>query len=136
MQNVVTYDAVVDVDNAELQLKPGMTANVTFVYAERKDVLRVPDAALRFRPPADLLAGQRASGPAARAEAHEGGERQPRRRRGRERRPPPRHARGGELTKSVWTCDGEAPRRCAVEIGVATATGRGAEAALGEGDVW
>ncbi len=38
VQNVVTYDAVIDVDNAELKLKPGMTANVTVVYADRSDV--------------------------------------------------------------------------------------------------
>ncbi len=50
VQNVVTYDAIVDVDNPDLQLRPGMTANVTFVVAERKDVLRIPNAALRFRP--------------------------------------------------------------------------------------
>ena len=49
VQNVVTYDAVIDVDNPELKLKPGMTANVTFIYAEKNDVLRVPNAALRFR---------------------------------------------------------------------------------------
>jgi HlyD family secretion protein len=55
VQNVVTYDAVVDVDNSDLKLKPGMTANVTFVYAERTDVLRLPSAALRFRPPPGLL---------------------------------------------------------------------------------
>ena len=71
VQNVVTYDAVIDVDNPELKLKPGMTANVTFIYAEKNDVLRVPNAALRFRPPADLaksaasLAAARASGPAS-----------------------------------------------------------------------
>ena len=40
VQNVVTYDGVIDVDNPELKLKPGMTANVTVVYAERADVLR------------------------------------------------------------------------------------------------
>jgi HlyD family secretion protein len=55
VQNVVTYDAVVDVANPDLELRPGMTANVSFVYADRADVLRVPNAALRFRPPADLL---------------------------------------------------------------------------------
>lgn len=54
VQNVVTYDAVIDVENPKLQLKPGMTANITFIYAQRDDVLRVPNAALRFRPPADL----------------------------------------------------------------------------------
>jgi len=52
-QNVVTYDAVLDVANEDLRLKPGMTANVTFVYASKQDVLRVPNAALRFRPPAN-----------------------------------------------------------------------------------
>ncbi|MBI4815386.1 MAG: efflux RND transporter periplasmic adaptor subunit [Deltaproteobacteria bacterium] len=56
VQNVVTYDAVIDVQNPELELKPGMTANVTFVYAERDDVVKVPNAALRFRPPQALLA--------------------------------------------------------------------------------
>jgi HlyD family secretion protein len=56
VQNVVTYDAVIDVDNADLKLKPGMTANVTFVYAEKDDVLRIPNAALRFRPTPELLA--------------------------------------------------------------------------------
>jgi HlyD family secretion protein len=58
VQNVVTYDAVIDVENAELKLKPGMTANVTFVYMDREDVLRVPNAALRYRPPPELLAGK------------------------------------------------------------------------------
>lgn len=53
VQNVVTYDAVIDVTNPDLKLRPGMTANVTFVYAEQNDVLRVPNAALRFRPAAD-----------------------------------------------------------------------------------
>ena len=51
VQNVVTYDAVVDVANPDLALKPGMTATVTFVYAEKDDALRVSNAALRFRPP-------------------------------------------------------------------------------------
>jgi HlyD family secretion protein len=49
VSNVVTYDAVIDVDNPELLLRPGMTANVTFVFARADDVLRVPNAALRFR---------------------------------------------------------------------------------------
>jgi HlyD family secretion protein len=50
VQNIVTYDAVIDVDNSELKLRPGMTANVNFVFANREDVLRIPNAALRFRP--------------------------------------------------------------------------------------
>jgi len=56
LQNVVTYDAVIDVDNPDLKLKPGMTANATFIYAQADDVLRIPNAALRFRPSPDLLA--------------------------------------------------------------------------------
>jgi HlyD family secretion protein len=52
VQSVVTYDAVVRVDNPELKLRPGMTANVTFVVAERRGALAVPAAALRFSPEA------------------------------------------------------------------------------------
>jgi HlyD family secretion protein len=58
VQNVVTYDAVIDFDNHDLKLKPGMTANVTFVYAEKDRALKIPTAALRFRPPAALVAAQ------------------------------------------------------------------------------
>jgi HlyD family secretion protein len=50
VQNVVTYDAVIDVANPELKLKPGMTATVNIVSERREGVLRVPNAALRFRP--------------------------------------------------------------------------------------
>lgn len=50
VSNVVTYSVIVAVDNSELKLKPGMTANVTFVAATREGVLTIPTAALRFRP--------------------------------------------------------------------------------------
>ncbi len=50
VQNVVTYDVVVKVDNPELKLKPGMTANVSIIVSSKKDVLMIPNAALRFRP--------------------------------------------------------------------------------------
>jgi HlyD family secretion protein len=50
VQNVVTYDAVIGVDNPELQLLPGMTANAKIVTDERDGVLRVPVQALRFEP--------------------------------------------------------------------------------------
>jgi HlyD family secretion protein len=50
VQNVVTYDIVVAVDNPKLELKPGMTANVSITTAQRTGVLRVPARALRFRP--------------------------------------------------------------------------------------
>jgi HlyD family secretion protein len=51
IQNVVTYDVVITVDNRDLKLKPGMTANVTIVTAKKDDPLRVPNGALRFRMP-------------------------------------------------------------------------------------
>jgi HlyD family secretion protein len=57
IQNVVTYDAVVDVANPRLQLKPGMTANLEVVYADRAEVLRVANAALRFHPRPEQIGG-------------------------------------------------------------------------------
>lgn len=51
VQNVVSYDTIIDVDNRDEKLKPGMTANVQIITAERKDVLVVPNSALRFKPP-------------------------------------------------------------------------------------
>jgi HlyD family secretion protein len=55
VQNVVTYDAVIDVDNSDLKLKPGMTTNVTVVVAQKDDVLKVSNSALRFKPSAELM---------------------------------------------------------------------------------
>jgi HlyD family secretion protein len=54
VQNVVTYDTVIGVKNSDLKLKPGMTANVSIIVAERTNVLRVANAALRFRPPESM----------------------------------------------------------------------------------
>lgn len=50
-QNVVTYDAVVEVSNKDLKLKPGMTASVSIVIARRDNSVKIPNAALRFRLP-------------------------------------------------------------------------------------
>ena len=57
-QNVVTYTTIVDVDNPELKLRPGMTATVGIITGEAKGVLRIPNSALRFTPnlPAEELA--------------------------------------------------------------------------------
>ena len=49
-QGVVTYDAVIDVDNSDKALRPGMTTNVTFVLAQVADAIKIPNAALRFKP--------------------------------------------------------------------------------------
>jgi HlyD family secretion protein len=55
-QNVVTYATVIGVPNPELKLKPGMTANVNIEIARKNNVLRVPNAALRFRPTNEIYA--------------------------------------------------------------------------------
>src|SRR5437660_4178734 len=61
IQNVVTYNVVIDVDNPEQRLKPGMTANLTITIDERNNVLKVPNAALRFMPQ-DVTSQKTASG--------------------------------------------------------------------------
>ena len=53
VQNVVTYTVVINVDNADLRLLPGMTANVEVKVSDRKNVLRIPNTALRFTPPGE-----------------------------------------------------------------------------------
>ena len=50
VQNVVTYNVVIGVDNTDLRLRPGMTASVSIIVARREDVLRIPNQALRFKP--------------------------------------------------------------------------------------
>jgi HlyD family secretion protein len=89
VQNVVTYDVVVMVDNPELKLKPGMTANVSIIVAQKKDVLKVPNAALRFRPA-----------------VKEGG--QPRKRQS--------SARGGG--GSIYILAGDKPERIPITLGI------------------
>jgi len=74
VQNVVTYDVVIAVDNANLELKPGMTANVNITTAQRDDVLKIPLRAVRFnpehKPGAEPTASQDGSEAAARRERH------------------------------------------------------------------
>ena len=70
VQNVVTYDAVIDLENAQLKLRPGMTATVTVNYAERPDAIAVSNAALRFHPPPE--AASAVSGDAGAPPAHSG----------------------------------------------------------------
>jgi len=62
VQNVVTYDVIVEVDNPELKLKPGMTANVSIEVANKKDALLIPDAAFRVRIPNQSPYGTREKG--------------------------------------------------------------------------
>ena len=80
VQNVVTYTVIISVDNPGGRLLPGMTANVKLVYAEKPSVLKVPNAALRYRPAgADPgpAASARSGGPSGQAPRGEGGGRNP-----------------------------------------------------------
>jgi HlyD family secretion protein len=54
VQNVVTYDAVIDVNNDDLRLRPGMTATTTIVFAEKSEALAIPNTAIRFKPPSEV----------------------------------------------------------------------------------
>ncbi|MFB0518046.1 MAG: efflux RND transporter periplasmic adaptor subunit [Acidobacteriota bacterium] len=75
LQNVITYDSIIEVENPELKLKPGMTATVTVIVAESKDVLMVPNQAVGFNPPlsreklASLMQGMSGERPQEREEA-------------------------------------------------------------------
>jgi HlyD family secretion protein len=53
--NVVSYDCVVSVTNSDYKLKPGMTANISFIIAQRENALTIPNGALRFRPPENAV---------------------------------------------------------------------------------
>ncbi|HEX5802860.1 MAG TPA: efflux RND transporter periplasmic adaptor subunit [Azospira sp.] len=72
-QNVVTYNVVVEVENPDQQLLPGMTAYVSIAVAEKKEVPTVPNAALRFRPPAAADAAKAGNGGGNGAARGEGG---------------------------------------------------------------
>jgi HlyD family secretion protein len=62
VQNVVTYSVIIGIENPDMKLKPGMTANITITVDQREDVLKVANAALRYTPPGtqrEDLRGQR-----------------------------------------------------------------------------
>jgi HlyD family secretion protein len=104
VQNVVTYDAVVSVENPERKLRPGMTAEVVFVVEQRDDALLVPSAALRFVPPPETLASVA---------------------------PPPEKADDGERTRVIWVLGERGiPRPVRIRVGISD--GRVAEVAGGD----
>jgi HlyD family secretion protein len=113
-QNVVTYDAVIDVANPNLELRPGMTANVTFVFDHREGVLRVPNAALRFQPPPEL-AHAGAGGGGERPAGGGGGARPPGAGGGHRG-----HPGGGEGSdrRTLWVLRGPTPSPFRVRVGV------------------
>ncbi len=71
-QNVVTYPVIIDVENPDLKLRPGMTANVTIVTASRDHVLRMPATALRFKPAEQLPESASRAGNSGGARAESG----------------------------------------------------------------
>jgi HlyD family secretion protein len=69
VNNVVTYDTVISVTNADYKLKPGMTANVSIIVAQREDAVKISNVALRFRPPDNAVVLTNAVGGAAQTNA-------------------------------------------------------------------
>jgi len=96
VQNVVTYDVVIKVDNRDLRLMPGMTANVSIIITTEHDVLRITNAAMRFRF-TDRPAGA-ASAPNAAAKTSAGTP---------EKKGP-----------AVWVLENDKPRRVNIEPGI------------------
>ena len=76
VQNVVTYTVLISAENPDLRLLPGMTANIRIITDTRLDAIKVPNAALRFKPPApDGAAPSAAAGPGAGRDTGAGAER-------------------------------------------------------------
>jgi HlyD family secretion protein len=101
VQNVVTYDVVVKVANPELKLKPGMTANVSIITAVEKGVIKVPNAALRFKWQPAGVSPDRGSAGATGAG-----------------RPQAVRAEAGAKTQGVWVLEGKKPRRAPLTLGI------------------
>jgi HlyD family secretion protein len=104
LQNVVTYDAVIDVDNTDLRLRPGMTANVTIVYAERPSALAVPNAALRFHPSPGFAGRGPAAASKPGAQANTAA------------------ADGKDETRTIWVLRGASPQPVTARTGLTDGT--------------
>jgi HlyD family secretion protein len=132
VQNVVTYDAVIDVPNDDLRLRPGMTANVTVVYDERRDVLAVPNAALRFRPPPSIAGSSSSGRPHHRARGEGSAA-------SRDKDDPPADKPEGKPdpkaeARSVWVLRGGTPQTASVHTGLSDGTMTEVLDGLVEGD--
>ncbi len=118
VQNVVTYDVVIKVDNADLRLKPGMTANVSVVVAGKDSVLKVPNAALRFRPGekdgAQTAPADKGARPVVASVAREMGAAVA------SGKTPGRAA--GPRSYAVWVLENDKPKRLPVTIGISDGT--------------
>lgn len=123
VQNVVTYTVIIRVENAERKLLPGMTANVTILIDEAKDVMRVPVAALRFKPETDGPgAGGRPGGPeGARGAIAATGPAAPNRERGPGMRGPGEGQPAADRGR-VFVLENEKPRPVRVRTGLTDGT--------------
>jgi HlyD family secretion protein len=110
-QTVVTYQAVLSVDNKDLLLRPGMTATASIITSDRPDVLTVPDAALRWQPPAAPKDRPSAS-PFMPMSPRMGGQRRPGG--GNNKNP---DAAANASRGSVYVLENGAPKRVVVETG-------------------
>jgi HlyD family secretion protein len=118
---VVTYDAVIDVENKDKSLRPGMTANVTFVLAQVANAVKIPNSALRFKPSREVTAvmreasgrgsGQRGSGSGRRRGPGSGSE-------GREGRGSGAGGRDLGDKKMVWKLEDGKPKMVIVKPGL------------------
>lgn len=133
---VITYEAELTVDNSERLLRPGMTATATIVASERKNVLTVPNAALRFRPPAANKSSSGPGGPPGFPLPGMGGGM--RRGRSGSARPASSAAASGAgsdraAKDAVWALDGAGLRRVPVRVGGSDGRRSEVEGALGPG---
>jgi HlyD family secretion protein len=120
VQNVVTYDVVITVDNTDLKLMPGMTANVSIVVASKEGVLKAPNTALRFKPTEkdgvspQAASAEKVAGQPSERSAREGGA------------VPPGGKTGGRPTGArsygVWILQKRALQRIPVTIGISDGT--------------
>jgi HlyD family secretion protein len=120
VQNVVTYDTVIGVDNKELKLKPGMTANVSIVIAHKDDVLQLKNAALRYRPPDATADQSRISG--ARSTSSSAGQR------------PAGGARERRPERTVYTLSFGKPKPVQIKTGISDGIVTEITEGLKEGD--
>ena len=121
VQNVVTYDTVIGVSNPDLKLRPGMTANVSILIAQRDDALQIPNAALRFRPPEAAKAVSSSKPPGAAS----GG--------GRSGGGPSGQPKGGR-TRTVYVLKDNKPQPVQVKTGITDGISTEVTDVLKEGD--
>jgi HlyD family secretion protein len=93
VQNVVTYDVIVNVNNPDFKLKPGMTANVSIIADEKPNVLRISNTALRFKMPTAKPAGK-----------------------------PELTARNSQPGTSIWVLENQEPKRLRITTGISDGT--------------